>query len=71
MNDETVKPEENPKVMSDLTDEELQGVQGGRAISLIARLPGGSPKSNTPGSIAQGDTISNNDNLPDAGGGVV
>jgi len=55
-----------PIVSDELTDKELEGVAGGRM-----KIPGRSPVSQVPGSIAQGDTISNNDNLPDAGGGVV
>jgi hypothetical protein len=41
-------------------------------ISIVTKLPNyNGPKLSVPGSIAQGDTIDNNDNLPDAGGGVV
>jgi hypothetical protein len=41
-------------------------------ISPITKFPDYTgPKLHVPGSIAQGDTIDNNDNLPDAGGGVV
>jgi hypothetical protein len=41
-------------------------------ISPITKFPDYTgPKLHVPDSIAQGDTIDNNDNLPDAGGGVV
>jgi hypothetical protein len=41
-------------------------------ISPITKFPDYTgPKLHVPNSIAQGDTIDNNDNLPDAGGGVV
>jgi len=53
-------------VSDELTMEELEGVSGGRN-----KIPGKGPVSQVPGSIAQGDTIDNNDNLPDAGGGVI
>jgi hypothetical protein len=41
-------------------------------ISPITKFPDYTgPRLHAPASIAQGDTIDNNDNLPDAGGGVV
>jgi hypothetical protein len=41
-------------------------------ISPITKFPDYTgPRLHVPNSIAQGDTIDNNDNLPDAGGGVV
>jgi hypothetical protein len=41
-------------------------------ISIVTTLPNyHGPKLHVPDSIAQGDTIDSNDNLPDAGGGVV
>ena len=57
------KKEDSPS----LTDKELEGVQGGLGIPVTG--PALKPK--VPGSIAQGDTISIDNNLPDAGGGVV
>jgi hypothetical protein len=42
-------------------------VQGGMSIPVT----GPALHPTAPGSIAQGDTIDNNDNLPDAGGGVI
>jgi hypothetical protein len=59
-------PKQQPNA-GELDDKELQGVQGGVAIPVT----GPALHSVAPGSIAQGDTIDNNDNLPDAGGGVV
>jgi hypothetical protein len=52
--------------MRTLTTEETE-------ISPPARLPNytGPTLDHQAGSIAQGDTIDNNDNLPDAGGGVL
>jgi hypothetical protein len=44
-------------------------IQHDRELGLP--LPYGTPQIHAPGSIAQGDTIDNNDNLPDAGGGVI
>lgn len=41
-------------------------------ISPITQFPDYTgPRLHVPNSIAQGDTIDSNDNLPDAGGGVV
>jgi len=51
---------------------EIDGVTGGNQISILAKMPNSNwPKLHAPPSIPQGDTIDNNDNLPDAGGGVV
>lgn len=55
-----------PIVSDELGEKELEGVAGGRM-----KIPGRGPQSQVPVSIAQGDTIDNNDNLPDAGGGVI
>jgi hypothetical protein len=60
------EPKREP-IAGELDDKELGGVQGGTAIPITG--PALHPKA--PGSIAQGDTIDNNDNLPDAGGGVI
>jgi hypothetical protein len=55
-----------PIVSDELNEKDLEGVAGGRM-----KIPGKGPQSQVPGSIAQGDTIDNNDNLPSAGGGVI
>ena len=56
----------------ELTSQELEGVQGGNSISILTKMPNYTgPKLHAPGSIAQGDTIDNEDNLSDAGGGVI
>jgi hypothetical protein len=59
-------PKKQP-IAGELDNEELEAVQGGMSIPVT----GPAVKPSAPGSIAQGDTIDNNDNLPDAGGGVV
>lgn len=58
-------PKEKPNA-GELNEKDLEGVQGGLSIPIDGPL-----KPKVPGSIAQGDTIDNNDNLPDAGGGVI
>lgn len=49
-----------------LADTDLDQVQGGNSISIKTKLPNyQGPKVGAPsGSIAQGDTIDNEDNLP-------
>jgi hypothetical protein len=59
-------PKQQP-TSDELDNKELEGVQGGVAIPVS----GPALHSTAPGSIAQGDTIDNNDNLPDAGGNVI
>jgi hypothetical protein len=60
------EPKKQP-IAGELDDKGLEVVQGGMSIPVTG--PAVKPK--VPGSIAEGDTIDNNDNLPDAGGGVV
>jgi hypothetical protein len=59
-------PKEKPNA-GELNDKDLEGVQGGLSIPITGPVL----KPHAPASIAQGDTIDNNDNLPDAGGGVI
>jgi len=59
------------KQSGQLTDHELEGVHGGRAISIVSKLPGYTgPKAHVPGSVPQGEINSDSadDNLPDSGG---
>jgi len=60
----------DPSIAGELSDEQLNDVQGG--VNIAVSPDKGAPKVfQVAGSIAQGDTISNDDNLPDAGGGVI
>jgi hypothetical protein len=59
-------PKQQPN-SGEVDNKELEGVQGGTAIPVTG--PALHPV--VPGSIAQGDTIDNNDNLPDAGANVI
>ena len=59
----------DPKQPSEISDHELDNVQGGQGIDKITKLPNYiGPKVQAPGgSIAQGDTLDNTlteDNLP-------
>jgi hypothetical protein len=56
---------------NDLTDQQLDGVQGGNSIDKFPSPR--TPKFGPPGSIAQGEINSNStdDNLPDSGGGII
>lgn len=63
------EPEEEKTSESNLTDDQLESVQGGNSISFVTKLPDYTgPKPHAPtGSIAQGDTLDNTlteDNLP-------
>ena len=63
-------PKEEKPSVGQLTDEQLDGVQGGNSISVPTRLAAATkPKlqNTTGGSIAQGDTLDNTlteDGLP-------
>jgi hypothetical protein len=63
-------PKQQQNIPGELNDEQLADVQGGVA-RYISPDKGAPNVFGVSGSIAQGDTISNDDNLPDAGGGVV
>jgi hypothetical protein len=66
-----INPKE-PNITGELTDQDLEAVQGGAIISAATTIGSRTgPKASNSGSIAQGDTISNDDNLPDAGGNVI
>jgi hypothetical protein len=63
-------PKQQRSIPGELTDEQLNDVHGG--VQIPVSPDKGAPKVfQVSGSIAQGDTISNDDNLPDAGGGVI
>jgi len=58
-------------VQGELTDEQLEGVNGGMMIPVLPKVT--YPKLHAPSSIAQGEINSNStdNNLPDSGGGII
>jgi hypothetical protein len=50
----------NDPAATELSESQLDGVQGGNSISIKTKMPGYTgPKLGAPGSIAQGDTLDN------------
>jgi len=53
-------PKKENKVDSELTENQLEAVQGGNSISILTKMPDyNGPKKQAPASIAQGDTLDN------------
>jgi hypothetical protein len=71
-------PKEETKATDQLSNEELESVQGGQGIDPITKMPNyQGPKLGAPkGSIAQGEInvtggLGDDDNMPDSGGGII
>ncbi len=64
---------EEVKATDELSEKEIEGVQGGRAISLIERMPNSPGPKMSFGSPAAGEINSDSadNNLPDSNGGRI